>query len=118
MTQRVQNRSNTINNDRTQLINNSSSRRYNIILSNRINSIIYDFIRNDVSSSGLNAPPAHHPYLGQSQTMGPMPYLSSSTSLLVEENQDRMLSVSGKKKCSYCNNELGIVEKHCLLKHC
>lgn len=24
-----------------------------------------------------------------------------------EDNQDRMLSVSGKKKCSYCGNELG-----------
>lgn len=26
---------------------------------------------------------------------------------LMEESQDKVLSVSGKKKCSYCDNELG-----------
>lgn len=34
----------------------------------------------------------------------PMSYRSP---LNTEDNQDRMLSVSGKKKCSYCGNELG-----------
>lgn len=36
----------------------------------------------------------------------PMSYRSP---LNAEETQDRMLSVSGKKKCSYCGNELGKV---------
>ncbi|XP_030756556.1 spindle pole body component 110 [Sitophilus oryzae] len=39
-----------------------------------------------------------------------------------ENLQDRMLSVSGKKKCSYCSNELGrgaamIIESLCLFYH-
>lgn len=49
-----------------------------------------------------------HSYLNHSQTMGhalPMPYVPP---IIMEESQDRMLSVSGKKKCSYCGNELGI----------
>lgn len=37
-----------------------------------------------------HALPIHHPHL------------------MMEETQDKMLSVSGKKKCSYCGNELGI----------
>jgi hypothetical protein len=48
-----------------------------------------------------------HPYLGHNQTMGhalPMPY---PPSIAVEDAQDRRLSVSGKKKCSNCNKELG-----------
>lgn len=38
----------------------------------------------------------HHPVPGQLHH-----------SQLMEESQDKMLSVSGKKKCSYCENELG-----------
>lgn len=36
-----------------------------------------------------HALPIHHPHM------------------MMEESQDKMLSVSGKKKCSYCGNELG-----------
>lgn len=39
----------------------------------------------------------------------PMPY---APPIIMEESQDRMLSVSGKKKCSYCGNELGICCNH------
>lgn len=47
---------------------------------------------------------------------------SYPTSLSIEEGQSRMLSVSGKKKCSYCGNELGrgaamIIESLCLFYH-
>ncbi|KAH0816731.1 hypothetical protein MTP99_019512 [Tenebrio molitor] len=63
-----------------------------------------------------------HPYLGHNQTMGhalPMPY---PPSIAVEDAQDRRLSVSGKKKCSNCNKELGrgaamIIESLCLFYH-
>lgn len=48
-----------------------------------------------------------HSYMNpHSQTLGhalPMSYPQSVS----EDNQDRVLSVSGKKKCSYCGNELG-----------
>lgn len=48
-----------------------------------------------------------HPYLGHPQTVGHALPMSYPPSVNLEEGQDRMLSVSGKKKCSYCNNELG-----------
>ncbi|CAH0562651.1 unnamed protein product [Brassicogethes aeneus] len=62
------------------------------------------------------------PYIANPpQTMGhamPMSY----PPMAVEENQDRVLSVSGKKKCSYCGSELGrgaamIIESLCLFYH-
>lgn len=51
-----------------------------------------------------HALPLHHPHL------------------MMEESQDKMLSVSGKKKCSYCGKELGrgaamIIESLCLFYH-
>lgn len=53
-----------------------------------------------------------HLYLGHNQTMGhalPMPY---PPPIAMEETQDRRLSVSGKKKCSNCNKELGMLVVH------
>lgn len=47
-----------------------------------------------------------HPYLTNPQTVGHAMPLSYPP-LAMEETQDRMLSVSGKKKCSYCGRELG-----------
>ncbi|EFA11200.1 LIM and calponin homology domains-containing protein 1 isoform X1 [Tribolium castaneum] len=57
-----------------------------------------------------------HPYLGHAL---PMPY---PPPIAMEETQDRRLSVSGKKKCSNCNKELGrgaamIIESLCLFYH-
>ncbi|XP_063928121.1 uncharacterized protein Smash isoform X3 [Zophobas morio] len=62
------------------------------------------------------------PYLSHNQTMGhalPMPY---PPPIAMEDAQDRRLSVSGKKKCSNCNKELGrgaamIIESLCLFYH-
>lgn len=33
--------------------------------------------------------------------------MSYSTPVVPKESHDKILSVSGKKKCSYCGNELG-----------
>ncbi|XP_060515801.1 uncharacterized protein LOC132695522 isoform X2 [Cylas formicarius] len=64
------------------------------------------------------------PYINHSQTMGhAMPSVPYSPPAKLDDSlQDRMLSVSGKKKCSYCNNELGrgaamIIESLCLFYH-
>ncbi|RZC35934.1 LIM and calponin -likey domains-containing protein 1 [Asbolus verrucosus] len=74
------------------------------------------------SETSPNKDSIQHPYLGHNQTMGhalPMPY---PPPVAMEETQDRMLSVSGKKKCSNCNKELGrgaamIIESLCLFYH-
>lgn len=49
------------------------------------------------------------PYMGRQppQTYGHALPMSYPQSLAVENDRDVILSVSGKKKCSYCNNELG-----------
>ncbi|XP_017769787.1 PREDICTED: LIM domain only protein 7 isoform X2 [Nicrophorus vespilloides] len=61
-----------------------------------------------------------HKYLGHPQTALSMPYSTPAPG--VDEGQDVMLSVSGKKKCSYCGIELGrgaamIIESLCLFYH-
>lgn len=65
---------------------------------------------------------AQHSYLSHPHTMGhasPVAYPPPAT---LEDSQGVMLSVSGKKKCSYCNKELGrgaamIIESLCLFYH-
>ncbi|XP_071054643.1 LIM domain only protein 7 isoform X2 [Onthophagus taurus] len=57
-----------------------------------------------------------HPYLGHAQPLSYPPHVQ------LADNQDKMLSVSGKKKCSNCSNELGrgaamIIESLCLFYH-
>lgn len=51
----------------------------------------------------------HHPiYVNHPQTVGhAMPSVPFSPPAVDDNLQDRMLSVSGKKKCSYCSSELG-----------
>lgn len=51
-----------------------------------------------------------------------LPTVAYSPPAVPKESHDRILSVSGKKKCSYCGNELGrgaamIVESLCLFYH-
>ncbi|CAG9855412.1 unnamed protein product [Phyllotreta striolata] len=51
-----------------------------------------------------------------------LPSMSYTTPVVPKESHDKILSVSGKKKCSYCGNELGrgaamIVESLCLFYH-
>ncbi|KAJ8947132.1 hypothetical protein NQ318_002492 [Aromia moschata] len=92
LTQRVQNRTNVVE-------RNQQNRR---------------------SDGSLNKDYMQHPYLGHPQTVGhALPTMPYSPPIVAEETQDRMLSVSGKKKCSYCGNELGrgaamIIESLCL----
>lgn len=60
------------------------------------------------SDGSLNKEYMQHPYLGHPQTVGhALPTMPYSPPLVMEDSQDRILSVSGKKKCSYCGNELG-----------
>ncbi|KAG5898853.1 hypothetical protein JTB14_014280 [Gonioctena quinquepunctata] len=64
-----------------------------------------------------------HSYMSHPQIMNhASPTMTYSPPMVVEETQDRILSVSGKKKCSYCGNELGrgaamIIESLCLFYH-
>nr|XP_023029236.1 uncharacterized protein LOC111517344 isoform X2 [Leptinotarsa decemlineata] len=64
-----------------------------------------------------------HSYLSHPQAMNhASPTMTYSPPMVVDESQDRILSVSGKKKCSYCGNELGrgaamIIESLCLFYH-
>uniref|UniRef100_A0A1Y1LFR6 LIM zinc-binding domain-containing protein n=1 Tax=Photinus pyralis TaxID=7054 RepID=A0A1Y1LFR6_PHOPY len=65
---------------------------------------------------------AQHTYLNHPHTMGHASPLSYPPPATLEDSQGVMLSVSGKKKCSYCNNELGrgaamIIESLCLFYH-
>ncbi|CAG9759474.1 unnamed protein product [Ceutorhynchus assimilis] len=72
----------------------------------------------------LNKDYSHHPiYVNHpkavTHAMSSVPF---SPPLIEENLQDRMLSVSGKKKCSYCSSELGrgaamIIESLCLFYH-
>ncbi|KAK9890180.1 hypothetical protein WA026_008984 [Henosepilachna vigintioctopunctata] len=53
---------------------------------------------------------------------GPPPSVTQPRSVAVEDGPNRILSVSGKKKCSFCGNELGrgaamIIETLCLFYH-
>lgn len=96
ITQRVQNRNSL--NDRNQPI-----RRTDLVLNKDYN---------------------HHPtYVNHPQTVShAMPSVPFSPPAMDDNLQDRMLSVSGKKKCSYCSNELGrgaamIIESLCLFYH-
>uniref|UniRef100_V5GIF7 LIM zinc-binding domain-containing protein n=1 Tax=Anoplophora glabripennis TaxID=217634 RepID=V5GIF7_ANOGL len=79
--------------------------------------------QNRRSDGSLNKEYMQHPYLGHPQTVGhALPTMPYSPPLVLEESQDRILSVSGKKKCSYCGNELGrgaamIIESLCLFYH-
>ncbi|KAL1493264.1 hypothetical protein ABEB36_011349 [Hypothenemus hampei] len=66
----------------------------------------------------------HSPiYVNHPQTINhAMPSVPFSPPAIDNNFQDRMLSVSGKKKCSSCNNELGrgaamIIESLCLFYH-
>ncbi|KAF5283583.1 hypothetical protein FQA39_LY17285 [Lamprigera yunnana] len=70
---------------------------------------------NDKNPTGIRAATsttkdyAQHSYLSHPHTVGhasPVAYLPPT---FLEDSQGVMLSVSGKKKCSYCNNELGIL---------
>ncbi|XP_066248867.1 LIM domain only protein 7 [Euwallacea similis] len=72
----------------------------------------------------LNSDYTHHPiYVNHPPTMGhSMTSVPFSPPAIDEGLQDGMLSVSGKKKCSYCSNELGrgaamIIESLCLFYH-
>ncbi|KAF5300388.1 hypothetical protein FQR65_LT01009 [Abscondita terminalis] len=65
---------------------------------------------------------AEHSYISQSHTMGHASPVAYPPPASLEDSQGVMLSVSGKKKCSYCNNELGrgaamIIESLCLFYH-
>ncbi|XP_050314761.1 uncharacterized protein CG43427 isoform X2 [Anthonomus grandis grandis] len=94
-------------------------------------SVIYTLtqrVQNRVNQSPRrNIPPQpnqdynNHPiYVNYSQMMSPEPLISGSKK--GDTVPDKMLSVSGKKKCSYCSNELGrgaamIIESLCLFYH-
>ncbi|XP_045481940.1 uncharacterized protein LOC123686044 isoform X2 [Harmonia axyridis] len=61
------------------------------------------------------------PY-AEHQNMGPPLPVNQPRPVAVEEGPNRILSVSGKKKCSFCGNELGrgaamIIETLCLFYH-
>ncbi|KAK5639178.1 hypothetical protein RI129_011670 [Pyrocoelia pectoralis] len=80
----------------------------------------YQPIRRPNTSS--NKEYAQHTYLNHPHTMGHASPLSYPPPATLEDSQGVMLSVSGKKKCSYCNNELGrgaamIIESLCLFYH-
>lgn len=99
LTQRVQTRSNFANNN---------------------NNITDQIQRNQIRRSETTPNIQQHQYMNN-QTMGhalPRNYGPP----IKDETPDRMLSVSGKKKCSYCGNELGrgaamIIESLCLFYH-
>ncbi|KAL3289697.1 hypothetical protein HHI36_023098 [Cryptolaemus montrouzieri] len=62
------------------------------------------------------------PYLEHHPPIGPPLPVTQPRSIAVEDSQNRILSVSGKKKCSFCGNELGrgaamIIETLCLFYH-
>ncbi|XP_044766013.1 FK506-binding protein 5 isoform X2 [Coccinella septempunctata] len=61
------------------------------------------------------------PYM-ELQNIGPSLPVTQPRSMASEEGTNRILSVSGKKKCSFCGNELGrgaamIIETLCLFYH-
>ncbi|KAJ8917972.1 hypothetical protein NQ315_002668 [Exocentrus adspersus] len=65
------------------------------------------------SDGSINKDYVQHPYLGNSQTVGvALPTMPYSPPVVPDESQDRILSVSGKKKCSYCGNELDLSLKY------
>ncbi|KAK9723236.1 LIM domain [Popillia japonica] len=81
-------------------------------------------LRNIRPENSSNKDYTQHPYLGHHppQTLGHALPLSHPPSVQIEDTQDKMLSVSGKKKCSNCGNELGrgaamIIESLCLFYH-
>ncbi|CAG9816869.1 unnamed protein product [Phaedon cochleariae] len=64
-----------------------------------------------------------HSYVGHQQIINhASPTMTYSPPMAMDGPQERILSVSGKKKCSYCGNELGrgaamIIESLCLFYH-
>ncbi|KAF2905394.1 hypothetical protein ILUMI_00783 [Ignelater luminosus] len=74
------------------------------------------------SENSPNKEYTQHPYLGHPHTLGHASPVAYPPPAALEDSQGKMLSVSGKKKCSYCGNELGrgaamIIESLCLFYH-
>ncbi|XP_068202526.1 titin homolog isoform X2 [Palaemon carinicauda] len=99
LTQRVNNKNNknTYNNN-----NNSNGRLSNSYGSNYRDENYHDYMNADALSSPSSHAPLYQSGIGPGQPSPPSAQQESSSA-----QDQRLLSVSGKKKCSHCSEELG-----------
>ncbi|KAK3862018.1 hypothetical protein Pcinc_032077 [Petrolisthes cinctipes] len=104
LTQRVNNKNkNAYNNSGGRLSSNSNS---SSSYSNHRDDNYHDYMNADALSNTTASPPGHSPlYQGPGQPSPPIPQPQDPSSS--PQQDQRLLSVSGKKKCSHCSEELG-----------